>query len=126
MPVRCLLEIDCRIKPEKRREFRLNIGSSLQQSNRTRPQAVVYEDQNEPGHILIVEEWASVDTLQAYLSSDDFIAMIGGFRVLGVLHDCRVVELASGTESGGRPASIARNLKGWSQVDIGSGDRSSS
>lgn len=126
MPGRCLLEIDCRIKPEKRREFRLNIGSSMQHSPGMRSPAVVYEDQNEPGHILIVEEWASIDHLQAYLSSDGFIAMIGGFRVLGVLHDCRVVELASGLEPGGGATSIARGLKGWSQVDIGSADRSSS
>ena len=123
MPQRCLLELDCRIKPEKRREFRLNIGASLRESTWTRGAAVIFEDQDEPGHILIVEEWASLQELQHYLSSDEFLAIVGGFKVLGVLHDCRIVDLLAGTAPAQDPAPLPRSLKGWRHVDIqASGD----
>ena len=114
MAHRWLLEIDCRIRPEKQREFRLNISPSLRGAQFRPGSAAVYEDQNEPGHLLLVEEWATLEGLNAYLASDAFLALIGGFQVLGVLHDCRVVDLLEHPES--HSASLTRSLKGWHPV----------
>jgi quinol monooxygenase YgiN len=119
MPSSCLLEIECRILLEKRREFRLNVAVSAKRTAASCGPAAIYEDQNEPGHILFVEEWRSLAELQAFLESDSFLSLVGAFEVLGSVSDCRVVELSAEGEAGGRHAGQARALRGWRKEPAG-------
>jgi hypothetical protein len=82
-----------------------------------RSRGVLYEDQNEAGHILWVQEWAIRNELESYLSSDEFLTVLGGFQVLGIMHDCRVVDLSTNISHGGRPVRTVRALSGWRQFD---------
>jgi hypothetical protein len=107
----CLLEIDCRIRPEKRREFVQHV-SRLLCSAPHRSKGVLYEDQGEPGHVLWVQEWRALHQLEQYLASDDFLTLLGGFQVLGMMQDCRIVDLSTRVASGAKPAHPVRTLSG--------------
>jgi quinol monooxygenase YgiN len=124
-PAGSLLEIDCRIKPEKRREFRLNLGALAQLITTNRFPPVVYEDQNEPGHMLWLQEWSNRQALEAYLESDEFLALLGGLRVLGSVQDCRVVDLTRETPQPGQAGGHSRLLEGWRYVDRQAGEEPS-
>lgn len=125
VPSSCLLEIECRILPEKRREFRLNVAVSAQRTAAACGPAAIYEDQNEPGHILFVEEWRSLPELLAFLESDSFLSLVGAFEVLGSVSDCRVVDLSAEGVKGRRHIWQARPLRGWRRESAGGGPESS-
>ena len=121
-PAQCtaILEIDCRIKPEKRREFRLNLGAVAQSRGFKRSAPVVYEDQNEPGHLLWIEEWSTRQDLEAYLESNEFLALLGGLKVLGTVEDCRIVDLTrSPAPEAGKHS---RAINGWRYIGRSSED----
>ena len=57
----------------------------------------VYEDALSPANLLLIEQWSDETTMNAYLSSVEFRALIGAVKVLGKLvHVCtceaRIVE----------------------------------
>jgi quinol monooxygenase YgiN len=106
------LEIECRIRPGKQREFQLSIAGLLQSRERASMRALVYEEQDDPGHILCVEEWADQAQLEAYLKTDDFLALLGACHVLGEVLDCRVVELAA-PQALQTPDRRVAQSKGW-------------
>lgn len=107
----CLLEIDCRIRPEKRREFTLSADSLNRTEGEGHLRTVIYEDRDESDHILWVEEWTARELLDRYLASDTFAALLGGLKTLGTIFDCRVVQL--GDPEGGYSGSSPRRLSAW-------------
>ena len=95
----CLLEIDYHLRAEKRREFTQSASSLIQCEGEGHLRTVIYEDRDEPDHILWVEEWMHRDQLDRYLSTDGFLALLGGLKALGTVLDCRVIDL-SGPQTG--------------------------
>jgi quinol monooxygenase YgiN len=55
----------------------------------------VYEEAHSPTNLLLVEQWSDKAAMNAYLSSDQFRALIGAVKVLGKLVDVRVFEATS-------------------------------
>lgn len=55
----------------------------------------VYEDTSRPTDLLLVEEWLDATSMNSYLSSERFRALIGAVKVLGELVDIRVSEAKS-------------------------------
>ena len=107
----CLLEIDYHLRAEKRREFTQSASSLIQCEGEGHVRTVVYEDRDEPDHILWVEEWTGRDVLERYLSTDAFLALLGGLRALGTVLDCRVIELSAATHA--TSGTLPRRLEGW-------------
>ncbi len=52
----------------------------------------VYEDEVSPRNLLLVEEWMDKASMDSYLSSERFRALIGAVKVLGELIDVRISE----------------------------------
>jgi len=103
----CLLEIELTLKPGKRREFNRSIEDLRSHEGHGHIRTTVYEDREEPGHMIWVADWANRQALNEYLRSDAFGVLLGGLRVLGVVTECRVVD-----ESGSpAPGEGARALK---------------
>jgi quinol monooxygenase YgiN len=113
MPSRCLLEIECRIKAEKRQEFKLGVGPLLRSVGDGSSGAFVYEDQDDLGHMLCVEEWSSRSRLEEYLATDRYLALLGACQVLGTVLECRVVELCARHAATSKAAHSPKETKGW-------------
>ena len=55
----------------------------------------VYEEAYLPTNLLLVEHWSDKETMNSYLSSDQFRALLGAVKVLGKLVDVRIFEANS-------------------------------
>lgn len=99
----CFLEIDCRIQPEKRLEFTQSAESLTPAAGEGFVRTIIYQDRDEPDHILWVEEWSARESLDRYLLSEDFAALLGGLRILGTVLDCRIIHSASIHPESGSP-----------------------
>ena len=93
MAVGYLLEIDCRLRPEKRREFTLSSISLMQNRHHGHLKTTVYQDQVDPDHILWLEEWNDRQSVDDYVASERFEVLQGALRTLGSVTACRLVEL---------------------------------
>lgn len=88
----CILEIDFTLKSGKRREFNRSLEDLRSLEGEGHIRTTVFEDREEPGHILWVADWTNKTKLEEYLRSDGFGVLLGGLRVLGNLTRCRVVD----------------------------------
>lgn len=55
-----------------------------------RQTSVVYEDRDDPDHLLWVEEWVERGMLERRIETDVFKTLIGALRTLATLEDCRL------------------------------------
>ncbi len=87
----CFLEIDCRIPSEKHFEFTQSAASLTPKVGEGHAKTVVYQDFDDPDHILWVEEWSTRELLDQYLLTEGFSALLGGLKTLGTVLDCRLI-----------------------------------
>jgi len=107
----CLLEIEFALKPGKRREFNRSLEDLRSQEGHGHIRTTVYEDREEPGHMIWVADWACRQALDDYLSSDAFGVLMGGLKVLGVVTECRIVDESCPSQTVGEGSpSRARTL----------------
>ncbi len=104
----CLLEIEFVLSAQKRREFAQSLDL-LTGTGQGFVRRSVYIERDEPERILWVEEWTTLQMLEAHLETATFKALVGGLRILGNVVDCRLVDLASGVGDSRR---VPRYLRG--------------
>lgn len=108
----CRLEIEFTLKPGKRREFVRSFEELNCLEGKGHIKNTVYEDRDEPGHMIWVAVWTSRNALDVFVHSDQFRVLIGGLKVLSSGTSCRLVD-------GGRPvmpgSALAGRVEGESQ-----------
>lgn len=85
------LEIEFILRPGKRREFSRSFEDLIRHEGEGHIKTNVYEDRDEPGHLLWIATWNRRDSLDAYVSSDEFGVLIGGLKTLSSQTQCRLV-----------------------------------
>jgi quinol monooxygenase YgiN len=100
----CCLEIEFKLKPGKRREFARSFEELICHEGEGHVKTTVFEDREEPGHMIWVASWSSRESLEAYLKGEQFGVLIGGLRILSSLTDCRLIDAGWGESS---PKSIS-------------------
>jgi quinol monooxygenase YgiN len=108
----CLLEISFQLLPGKRREFSQSITMLTGGEAKGGRTSVVYEDRDDPNHLLWVEEWAERGMLERHLETDVFKTLIGALRTLAAVQDVRIVDLGLTQRSGQLPGYRPRQLEG--------------
>lgn len=88
----CSLEIEFTLKPGKRREFTRSFEHQICDEGEGHIKTTVYEDREEPGHMIWIASWASREALERYMRTDEFGVLIGGLRILSSLTNCRLVD----------------------------------
>lgn len=107
-----LLEISFQLLPGKRREFSQSMTMLTGSEGKGGMTGAVYEDRDDPDHLLWVEEWADRSILERHLDTDAFKTLMGALRTLAVVLDCRIVDLGSEQSSEQIPGYRPRQLKG--------------
>ena len=97
---RCILEIEFTLRHGKRREFNRSIEDLRSLEGDGHIRTCVFEDREEPGHMLWASDWTSRLKLEEYLHSESFGVLLGGLRVLGDLSCCRLI---------GEPGAVSTN-----------------
>jgi quinol monooxygenase YgiN len=87
----CCLEIEFTLKPGKRREFTRSFEDMMCHEGEGHVKTTVFEDREEPGHMIWVADWANRDSVEAYIRSEKFGVLIGGLRVLSTNTSCRLI-----------------------------------
>jgi quinol monooxygenase YgiN len=78
------LTVAATVKPEKRKEF-LDAMRAQQQERLQEPGIVrsqLYEREEEPLRLLIVDDWDKDEDLLRYIGKEDFRILLGALRVL--------------------------------------------
>lgn len=88
----CCLEIEFTLKPGKRREFTRSFEDLICHEGEGHVKTTVYEDREEPGHMIWTATWTSRGALEQYLRSEDFGVLLGGLRVLSTNASCRLID----------------------------------
>jgi quinol monooxygenase YgiN len=107
----CLLEIEFTLLPQKRREFAQSL-ELLSGLGRGLIRRSIYLDRDEPDRVLWVEEWSNRQALESHLETGSFRALVGGLRVLGNVHDCRLVDFSSNVTTVSEGRQFPRYLRG--------------
>ena len=117
----CHLEIEFTLKPGKRREFGRTLEDHQSQKRSGHIRTVVYEDRDEPGHMLWVADWVDRECLEDYMRSDDFVVLVGGLIVLSTVSYCRLIDPDRVVEHPGKnpPGRKIRQAK-YSPIDLDS------
>ena len=89
----CLLEIDFQLSAPKRREFNYSLESLMGRDDVGYVRCTAFEDRDDRDRFLLVSEWSSRAALETYLQSETYGALLGCLKTLGVVLDCRVVNL---------------------------------
>ena len=91
------IEILIEVRPEKRQEFLSSIDMLAEHESRTEGcvSLSVFEQYGMPNQFLWVECWRQMKQLRKRLDSDEFRALLGAIRVLGMLKKLTVVDAAS-------------------------------
>ena len=121
----CLLEIGFQLLNGKRREFSQAIEMLTARNSRRGRTTVVYEDRDDPYHVLWVEEWSEREMLERHLETDRFKTLMGALRTLAVVQDVRIVDLGLTEHSGRLPGYRPRQLEG-KKINEGLEDESES
>jgi quinol monooxygenase YgiN len=108
-----LLEIDCQLRSENRREFTLSSMSLMQHTGEGHRRTVIYQDRDQPDHVLWVEEWNDAESVNKYLASEGFLALQGALKTLGSISACRVVEMGDSESISRDAARRPARTKGW-------------
>jgi quinol monooxygenase YgiN len=115
----CCLEIEFRLKPGKRREFARSFEDLICHEGEGHIKTTVYEDREEPGHMMWVATWISRKTLEDYLRGEQFGVLIGGLRVLSTESNCRLVnEVRPFASMGSLPAERNLNETNFTPIDL--------
>jgi len=88
----CCLEIEFTLKPGKRREFSRSSEDLLRHEGEGHVRTTVYEDREEPGHMIWIAEWASRRAVEEYMHGQGFAVLLGALRVLSTQASCRLVD----------------------------------
>jgi quinol monooxygenase YgiN len=73
-----------RVYPEKREEF-LQALRSMQGGMKNEPglsKSSLYQDMNDANIFHLIEDWATQDSMERYLRSDQFSVLMGALKVL--------------------------------------------
>jgi quinol monooxygenase YgiN len=114
----CRLEIEFILKPGKRREFSRSCEDLQGHEGDGHIRTTVYEDRDEPGHMLWVADWTSRGALEGYMRTDKFGVLVGGLRVLSVLENCRVVVSGKGAGESSPALLSGRTLEESTAVPV--------
>jgi len=108
----CLLEISFQLLRGKRKEFSQSMTMFSDGKDQGDNTGIVYEDRDDPDHLLWVQEWAERVMLERHLETDQFKTLMGALRTLAAVHDIRIVELGLGQRSTQLTDNRPRELKG--------------
>ena len=108
----CLLEISFRLLPGKHREFSQSLVMLMRAEGEGHRKTLVYDERDEPDHLLWVEEWTDRAMLERHLETGLFKTLMGGLRALATVDDCRIVDLGSKQPLGEVLARKPRYLEG--------------
>lgn len=115
----CWLEIEFVLKPGKRREFARSFEDLICQEGEGHIKSAVFEDRDEPGHMIWVATWSSRAAVEAYMQSDQFGVVIGGLRVLSSRTDCRLIdEVHAAVATGAIPARRTPQESRFTPIDL--------
>lgn len=115
----CSIEIEFTLKPGKRREFSRSFEDLHGHEGEGHIRTTVYEDREEPGHMIWIADWVDRLALERYMRGDKFGVLIGGLRVLGTLTSCRLVdETRAPNSSGAFPTERLPRESRWVQIDL--------
>lgn len=114
----CSLEIEFTLKPGKRREFSRSAEELICLAGEGHVKTTVFEDRDEPGHMVWVAAWASREALESYIRSDRFSVLIGGLKVLSTGTNCRVVDEVQQAVLEPFPASRVRAERRLKVIDL--------
>jgi len=117
MPLGFLLEIECQLRPETRREFTLTSTSLIPHTGEGHRRTVIYEDRNRPNHVLWVEEWKDRASVDKYLVSDVYLALQGALKTLGAVSSSRLIAMTETTLSGPPGVQPLVRSVGWTILD---------
>lgn len=109
----CCLEIEFTLKPGKRREFTRSFEDLNCHEGEGHVKTTVYEDREEPGHMIWTATWTSRGTLELYLHSEHFGVLVGAIRVLSTSASCRLIDGAQ-VPMGGRTPTELKSV----QIDL--------
>jgi quinol monooxygenase YgiN len=73
-----------RVRPEKREEFLQTLRSiqdNLKQEVNLKKSSL-YQDMNDANMFHLIEDWASLDSMEQYIRSDRFSVLMGALKVL--------------------------------------------
>ena len=96
----CCLEIEFILKPGKRREFSRWFEDLICHEGEGHIKTTVYEDREEPGHMIWVANWTNGEALEKYIRGEEFGVLIGGLRVLSNQANCKLVDEVRASASG--------------------------
>ena len=113
----CLLEISFRLLPGKRQEFIQSLPILTESGKNGIRKAVFYEEQEDPDHLFMAQEWIDLASLERYLKTDLFKTLMGGLRTLATLEDCRIVDLDPAQHSGQVSGYEIRHVQGRNIVN---------
>lgn len=120
----CSLEIEFTLKPGKRREFARSFEDLICHGGEGHIKSTIFEDREEPGHMMWVELWSSRESLEAYMRGESFGVLIGGLRVLSSQTECRLIDESVGTvASKSIPAHRSPKESRFTPIDLDSFER---
>lgn len=96
LKVTCILEIEFTLKDGKRREFNRSIEDVRGIEGDGHVRTSIFEDREEPGHILWASYWSDRGKLENYLRSESLGVLFGALRVLAIMERCRLVSESAG------------------------------
>jgi quinol monooxygenase YgiN len=88
----CSLEIEFTLKPGKRREFAQSFGELVGHEVDGQIKSTVFEDREEPEHMVWVARWKSRQTLEKFMKGKQFAILVGGLKVLSVSTVCQLID----------------------------------
>jgi len=94
----CLLEIEFRLSPQKRREFVQSLEFFLASGDSDPKRIRLLQDRTEPDHLLLTSNWLDLKELEDFTQVKQFRALMGGLRILSTILDCRIVTLNGSIE----------------------------
>ena len=114
-----LLEVDFILRPEKREELNASLGSLTWKEGAGHIRTSLYEEWHDPNRLLWVTEWADRESLNRYMSSDVYRALLGCLQTLGRIHECRLLN----PNSAMRPAPQMRAMRLLEVERVQEGDK---
>ncbi|MBI4889530.1 MAG: antibiotic biosynthesis monooxygenase [Acidobacteria bacterium] len=87
----CSVVIEFTLKPGKRREFSRAFEDLIGHQRDGHIRTAVFEDREEPGHMVWIADWNDSATAAEYLRSEQFGILLGAVRVLSSDASCRLI-----------------------------------
>ncbi len=97
----CSIVIEFTLKPGKRREFSRSFEDFIGHERDGHIRTTVFEDREEPGHMVWMADWQDRAPAEEYLHSEQFGILLGAIRVLSSDASYRLI--AESSEPGNFP-----------------------